>query len=359
MRVRARRMKLRLIKTAISLRVRACCSSSPAPTSTSGRSPGSPSCRCSGVILDERTEKPASTASSAAWSPTAAASTGSSASCSASATCRSSPRSRSCSLLVAYQAITFALFAWIVRRLHDRLGCRRHLLAPVTYVAVELVVPYVFPWYLAITQAWVRAGHPDRRPDRPARRVVPARPRPTARSTSRGARWRADKRCPRRRLAIAVAVDRRRRSSTARCASTRSRPRAPPRPSSRSAWCRPTSASTRSGARSCAAEQLAVHQRARAIARATGAEPDRVARVVVPVLCSAATRRTTGRENDRARAQRGFTTPLLFGALTAGARAALSVQLGAHARRATATCAACSTRTSSWCSASTSPTTSR
>ncbi len=61
-------------------------------------------------------------------------------------------------LLVSYQAITFTIFAWAVRRLHDRFG--EHLgvtfIAPVVYVACEMVVPYVFPWYLAITQAWVR-----------------------------------------------------------------------------------------------------------------------------------------------------------------------------------------------------------
>ncbi|MCU1282570.1 MAG: apolipoprotein N-acyltransferase [bacterium] len=60
-------------------------------------------------------------------------------------------------LLVSYQAITFTVFAWAVRRLHDRfenLGVT--FIAPVVYVACEMVVPYVFPWYLAITQAWVR-----------------------------------------------------------------------------------------------------------------------------------------------------------------------------------------------------------
>jgi apolipoprotein N-acyltransferase len=59
-------------------------------------------------------------------------------------------------LLIGYQAITFALFAWALRRLDDRLHLGATFLAPVVYVAVELVVPYVFPWYLAITQAWVR-----------------------------------------------------------------------------------------------------------------------------------------------------------------------------------------------------------
>jgi apolipoprotein N-acyltransferase len=59
-------------------------------------------------------------------------------------------------LLVSYQAITFTVFAWAVRRLDDRFGVGVTFLAPVVYVACELVVPYVFPWYLAITQAWVR-----------------------------------------------------------------------------------------------------------------------------------------------------------------------------------------------------------
>jgi apolipoprotein N-acyltransferase len=59
-------------------------------------------------------------------------------------------------LLISYQAITFALFAWMVRRLDERLHLGMTFTAPVVYVAVELVVPYVFPWYLAITQAWVR-----------------------------------------------------------------------------------------------------------------------------------------------------------------------------------------------------------
>jgi len=59
-------------------------------------------------------------------------------------------------LLVSYQAITFSVFAWAVRRLDERFGLGVTFLAPVVYVACEMVVPYVFPWYLAITQAWVR-----------------------------------------------------------------------------------------------------------------------------------------------------------------------------------------------------------
>ncbi len=61
-------------------------------------------------------------------------------------------------LLISYQAITFALFAWALRRLRDAfsLGERVLFLAPLLYVTFELLVPSVFPWYLAITQAWVR-----------------------------------------------------------------------------------------------------------------------------------------------------------------------------------------------------------
>jgi apolipoprotein N-acyltransferase len=59
-------------------------------------------------------------------------------------------------LLVSYQAITFAAFAWCVRRLCDRFETGATFIAPVVYVALEMLVPYVFPWYLAITQAWVR-----------------------------------------------------------------------------------------------------------------------------------------------------------------------------------------------------------
>src|SRR5437763_489139 len=43
-------------------------------------------------------------------------------------------------LLVSYQAITFALWAWIVRRLHDHLELGVVLIAPVAYVDVGLVV---------------------------------------------------------------------------------------------------------------------------------------------------------------------------------------------------------------------------
>ena len=58
-------------------------------------------------------------------------------------------------LLIAYQAITFGLFAWLLCRLRAQVDVRVTFLAPLVWVACELCVPYVFPWYLSITQAWV------------------------------------------------------------------------------------------------------------------------------------------------------------------------------------------------------------
>ncbi len=64
-------------------------------------------------------------------------------------------------LLAAYQAIVFGLFAVIIRRIRGvsrkRLAAPLPmvLLAPLVMVTCELCVPFVFPWYLAITQAWV------------------------------------------------------------------------------------------------------------------------------------------------------------------------------------------------------------
>ena len=59
-------------------------------------------------------------------------------------------------LLCVYQGLSFGLFSWALRRLRDHSpGIPVTLLAPLVMVAVELVTPFVFPWYLAITQAWV------------------------------------------------------------------------------------------------------------------------------------------------------------------------------------------------------------
>ena len=63
-------------------------------------------------------------------------------------------------LLAAYQASVFLFFALVVRKLRDRTARRGRvwalaLLAPLVMVAFEMLVPFLFPFYLAITQAWV------------------------------------------------------------------------------------------------------------------------------------------------------------------------------------------------------------
>jgi apolipoprotein N-acyltransferase len=64
-------------------------------------------------------------------------------------------------LLCGYQAVVFGFFAAAVRHIRQRSTARfgaplpMALLAPVAMVAFEMLVPFLFPWYLAITQAWV------------------------------------------------------------------------------------------------------------------------------------------------------------------------------------------------------------
>jgi apolipoprotein N-acyltransferase len=63
--------------------------------------------------------------------------------------------------LCAYQGIGFALFAGAIRALRARTAARfgrplpMALLAPIVMVAFEMLIPFLFPWNLAITQAWV------------------------------------------------------------------------------------------------------------------------------------------------------------------------------------------------------------
>jgi apolipoprotein N-acyltransferase len=58
-------------------------------------------------------------------------------------------------LLVGYQGLAFAFFSWGVRRVRDRTGLPLVLLAPLVMVTIELVMPQIFPYYLAISQAFV------------------------------------------------------------------------------------------------------------------------------------------------------------------------------------------------------------
>jgi apolipoprotein N-acyltransferase len=57
-------------------------------------------------------------------------------------------------LMCAYQGLTFALFAFLLRRVREGTTLPMALVAPVLMVACELITPMLFPWYLAITQAW-------------------------------------------------------------------------------------------------------------------------------------------------------------------------------------------------------------
>jgi apolipoprotein N-acyltransferase len=60
-------------------------------------------------------------------------------------------------LLTSYQGVEFALFSWGVRRARARAGegVPLALLAPLVMATLELVLPQVFPFYLAISQAFV------------------------------------------------------------------------------------------------------------------------------------------------------------------------------------------------------------
>ena len=58
-------------------------------------------------------------------------------------------------LLVGYQGLAFGLFSWGVRRLARRTRLPLAVLAPLVMVVIELGMPQIFPYYLAISQAFV------------------------------------------------------------------------------------------------------------------------------------------------------------------------------------------------------------
>ncbi len=58
-------------------------------------------------------------------------------------------------LLVGYQGLAFAFLSWGVRRASDRTRAPLVLLAPLVMVAVELLMPQIFPYYLGFSQAFV------------------------------------------------------------------------------------------------------------------------------------------------------------------------------------------------------------
>ena len=184
-------------------------------------------------------------------------------------------------LLTAYQGLEFALLSWGVYRLRARTGARVPVAvaAMLVMATIELAMPQIFPFYLAISQAWVPARDPDRRPHGAHRRHGAARGverRARRRVASARAPGGAAPRCARSAVAARSSPP---ISSTARCACTRSTPRARPRPRSRRASCRPTSASSRSGTRrsspSCSTRTSASRPSSRARAPSSSSGPSR------------------------------------------------------------------------------------
>jgi apolipoprotein N-acyltransferase len=58
-------------------------------------------------------------------------------------------------LLTSYQGLEFGLWSWAVREVRRRTDLPLLLIAPLVMVTIELCVPQMFPFYLAISQAWV------------------------------------------------------------------------------------------------------------------------------------------------------------------------------------------------------------
>ena len=61
-------------------------------------------------------------------------------------------------LLTSYQGLEFAFLSWGIYRVHRRVPrLPMAIAAPLVMVTIELCTPQIFPFYLAITQAWVPA----------------------------------------------------------------------------------------------------------------------------------------------------------------------------------------------------------
>jgi apolipoprotein N-acyltransferase len=60
-------------------------------------------------------------------------------------------------LLTGYQGLEFAFLSWGVHHLRSRTRTPVAILAPLVMVVIELGMPQIFPFYLAISQAWVPA----------------------------------------------------------------------------------------------------------------------------------------------------------------------------------------------------------
>ncbi len=106
-------------------------------------------------------------------------------------------------LLIAYQGLMYALFALVYRALRRR-GLPATLAAPLALVPLELVYPMVFPWYLAINQAWVPRGIQIAELTGPT--GVSALLALCAGVVTDVVAWRAGAALPRRTIAVAIAV---------------------------------------------------------------------------------------------------------------------------------------------------------
>ncbi len=58
-------------------------------------------------------------------------------------------------ILMAYHGLEFGLWGWWLALVRRRGPVPVTWVGPVLMVAVEMIIPFIFPWYLAITQAWV------------------------------------------------------------------------------------------------------------------------------------------------------------------------------------------------------------
>jgi len=58
-------------------------------------------------------------------------------------------------LLGMYQGLVFAFALWLLHWLQRRSSLGIWLLAPIAYVSAEILLPFVFPWYYANSQYWV------------------------------------------------------------------------------------------------------------------------------------------------------------------------------------------------------------
>jgi apolipoprotein N-acyltransferase len=57
-------------------------------------------------------------------------------------------------LLISYHALSWTLFCYLLRRLHAASAVPVTFLAPVIFVAIEFLMPNIFVWYFAVSQAW-------------------------------------------------------------------------------------------------------------------------------------------------------------------------------------------------------------